>query len=206
MIADGVKKFAPGAPIYVRPMFWAEDGFIDPDPESTRFAMVLAVSPLPDPSGFTACMVPFERPVPNAAPTRAKAACHYPNLGLAMRAAKARGYYAGVITDAIGNVAEFAMANLFFGRDGEVHTPVANGTFLNGITRQRVIQLLRDDGITVHERAITPAELDTADEIFNTGNYGKVMPCTRYEDRDLQPGPIYRRARELYWDFAASTR
>ena len=65
--------------------------------------------------------------------TRAKAACHYPNLGLAMRAARARGYYAGVITDAIGNVAEFAMANLFMGIDGEVHTPAPNGTFLNGI-------------------------------------------------------------------------
>lgn len=206
LVADGVKRFSPGLPLYVRPMFWGEGGFIDPDPATTRFALVLSVSPLPDPKGFAACLTPFERPVPAAAPTRAKAACHYPNLGLAMRDAKARGYDVGVITDGLGNVAEFAMANLMFGKDGEVHTPVPNGTFLNGITRQRVIALLRQDGITVHERAIEPEELQTADEIFNTGNYGKVMPCTRYEDRDLQPGPLYRRARELYWDFAASTR
>ena len=206
LVVDGVKHFQAGAPLYVRPMFWAESGFIDPDPDSTRFALVMSVSPLPDPKGFSACLVPFERPMPNAAPTKAKAACHYPNLGLAMRAAKARGYDAGVITDGLGNVAEFAFANLMFGKDGEVHTPIANGTFLNGITRQRVVSLLRADGVVVHERAIEPDELRGADEIFNTGNYGKVMPCTRYEDRDLQPGPLYRRARELYWDFAASTR
>ncbi|MEZ5670300.1 MAG: branched-chain amino acid aminotransferase, partial [Alphaproteobacteria bacterium] len=138
LVADGAKRFAAGAQLYVRPMFWAENGFIAPDPDSTRFALVLSVSPLPQPTGFSACMVPFERPVPAAAPTKAKAACHYPNLGLAMRAAKARGYDAGVITDGIGNVAEFAMANLMFGKDGEVHTPVANGTFLAGITRRRV--------------------------------------------------------------------
>lgn len=206
LVFDGAKRFAPGAPLYVRPMFWAESGFIDPDPESTRFALVMSVSPLPEPKGFSACMTPFERPVPSAAPTKAKAACHYPNLGRAMRAAKARGYDAGIITDAIGNVAEFAFANLMLGRGGEVHTPAPNGTFLNGITRQRVIALLRADGVAVHERAIEPEELAGADEIFNTGNYGKVMPCTRYEDRDLQPGPLYRRARQLYWDYAASSR
>ncbi len=206
LVVDGVKRFAPGAPLYVRPMFWAESGFIDPDPASTRFALVMSVSPLPEPKGFSACLVPFERPVPNAAPTKAKAACHYPNLGLAMRAAKARGYDAGVITDGLGNIAEFAFANLMFGKQGEVHTPAANGTFLNGITRQRVISLLRADGVVVHERAIEPEDLRGADEIFNTGNYGKVMPCTRYEDRDLQPGPLYRRARALYWDFAATAR
>lgn len=206
LVVDGVQKFEAGAPLYVRPMFWAEDGFIDPDPDSTRFALVMSVSPLPDPKGFAACLTPFERPVSNAAPTKAKAACHYPNLGLSMRAAKARGFDVGVITDAIGNIAEFAMANLMMAKDGALHTPVPNGTFLNGITRQRVLGLLRADGIAVHERAIEPQELLSADEIFNTGNYGKVMPCTRYEDRNLQPGPLYRRARELYWDFAASTR
>jgi branched-chain amino acid aminotransferase len=108
-----------------------------------------------------------------------------------------------VVLDADDNVAEFLTANLFLTKDGVAITPVHNGCFLNGITRQRVIQLLRDDGIKVEERTVKPQELDTADEIFSTGNYGKVMQVTRYENRDMQPGPIGRRARELYWQFAA---
>ena len=79
-----------------------------------------------------------------------------------------------------------------------------NDSFLNGITRQRLIGLMRADGIEVQERTVQVSELQTADEIFNSGNYGKVQPVTRFEDRKLQPGPIYRRARELYWDFAHS--
>ncbi len=206
LVHDGARRFAEGAAIYVRPMFWAEEGFIAPEPESTRFALVMWVAPLPSADGFSACITGHRRPVAAAAPTLAKASCHYPNLGLAMKEAKRRGYFASVVLDAMGNIAEFAFANLFMAKDGEVHTPVSNGTFLNGITRQRVIKLLRDDGITVHERVIAPGELNDADEIFNSGNYGKVMPCTRFEDRDLQPGPMFRRARELYWDFSATTR
>ena len=99
-------------------------------------------------------------------------------------------------------MAEFAYANLFMARDGVVHTPAANGTFLNGITRQRIVQLLTAAGATVLERAIDFAEVAAADEVFCTGNYVKVAPCTRIEDRDLQAGPVARKARELYFRFA----
>lgn len=64
-----------------------------------------------------------------------------------------------------------------------------------------MIDLLRGAGVTVHERTITYPEVMTADEVFSTGNYAKVVPVTRIEDRQLQPGPFYRQARELYWDF-----
>ena len=80
------------------------------------------------------------------------------------------------------------------------------GTFLNGVTRQRMIQLLRDDGMEVQETTLTPEDVRTADEVFNTGNYGKVVPVIRLEDRDLQPGPVARRARELYFDYAESSK
>ena len=96
-------------------------------------------------------------------------------------------------------------ANVMMAKDGVVHTPTANGTFLAGITRRRVIQLLRDAGKDVRERSITYEELLGADELFSVGNYGKVLPITRIEQRHLQPGPVYARARELYWDFAHST-
>jgi branched-chain amino acid aminotransferase len=83
-----------------------------------------------------------------------------------------------------------------------VHTPIPNGTFLNGITRQRVIRLLREAGVEVIERTIRVAELVEADEIFSTGNHGKVVPCLRYEDKAFAAGPLAARARELYWTFA----
>ena len=63
---------------------------------------------------------------------------------------------------------------------------------------------MRTDGITVIEMTIKPEELETADEIFSTGNYGKVQPVNRYENRKIQPGKIYKRTRELYWAFAHS--
>lgn len=203
---DGIKRFAPGAHLYVRPMFFAEDGFLAPDPAATKFALVIWEEPLPDSTGFSAVVSPFRRPPPDAAISDAKASCHYPNLGRAMTWAKQRGFNNAVVLDPAGKVAEFASSNLFMVRDGVAVTPAANGTFLNGVTRRRVLSLLQADGIAVEERGIDPAELDQADEIFSTGNYGKVMPTTRMNDRSLQPGPIYRRARELYWDYAHSRK
>ncbi len=201
---DGVRRFAPGTGLYIRPMFWAEDGFVDPDPDSTRFALVMWESALPEPTGFSACLSSFRRPMANAAPTDAKAACLYPNAGRAIREAKARGFDNAVVRDPLGNVAEFATANLVMVKDGVAHTAAPNGTFLNGITRQRVWKLLAADGVEAVERILTVDELKAADEIFATGNYGKVTPLIRFEDRDFQPGPLYHRAREMYLDFAHS--
>ena len=77
-----------------------------------------------------------------------------------------------------------------------------NGTFLNGVTRQRVIRLLRDAGIKVHERSIKWSEFLAADEVFSTGNWSKVAPITRVEQKSIQPGPVMQKARDLYWDYA----
>ena len=83
-------------------------------------------------------------------------------------------------------------------------TPAVNGSFLNGVTRQRVLKLLKADGIEARETTLAFADFDSADEIFVVGNYGKVSPVKRIESRSLQPGPLFRRARQLYWDFAHS--
>jgi branched-chain amino acid aminotransferase len=85
-----------------------------------------------------------------------------------------------------------------------IFTPVPNGTFLDGITRQRIIGLLRQSGIMVIEKSLCYHDFETADEIFSTGNYSKVVPLTRIGDRSLDFGPLYSKARELYWDFAHS--
>ena len=119
-----------------------------------------------------------------------------------LRKARQRGFSTAVVLDPEDKVAEFATANLFMVRDGKVATPADNGTFLNGITRQRLIGLLREDGHDVSERTVELDELMEADEVFATGNAPKVVSASRIEDRDFQPGPVARRARELYWAFA----
>jgi branched-chain amino acid aminotransferase len=199
----GIAMFPADAALYIRPMFWAESGLVLPDPASTQFALVITKMSLPDPhKGFSACLSSYRRPSPEQAPTHAKAACLYPLAGLAIAEARTRGFDNAVMCDPIGNVAELTAQNVMLGKDGVCLTPIPNGTFLNGITRQRVLGLLREAGVTVVERTIRPAELLDADEIFSTGNHGKVVPCLRYETRTLEPGPLYRKARELYWTFA----
>jgi branched-chain amino acid aminotransferase len=201
---EGIGKFPNGAELYIRPMVWAETGHVDVDPESTRWCLSVYDSPLPAPTGFSITCSPFRRPSLEFAPTDAKAACHYPNSARAMREARSRGFDNAAMLDAVGQVSELATANLMLVRDGEVHTPVPNGTFLVGITRNRIIDLLRRAGVKVYERSIAWQEFIDADEVFSTGNHGKVLPVTRVESRHLQPGPITGKARRLYWEFAHS--
>ncbi len=202
---SGILKFPRKAALYIKPVFWADDGFIVPDPATTRFALAIYEAPMPEPTGFTATLSRYRRPARDMAPTEAKASCLYPNVARAVRQASEAGCDTAVMLDPVGNVAEFAYTNLFMAKDGVVQTPVPNGTFLNGLTRQRVIQLLRDDGVDVVERAITFEEVLAADEVFATGNFFKVGPCTRIDDRLYEPGPLCARARALYWEFARAS-
>ncbi|WP_299443028.1 branched-chain amino acid aminotransferase [uncultured Rhodospira sp.] len=199
---EGIKRFPDGAELYIRPLFYCAEGWVSPDPDTTRFMLTLYDMPMKEPGGFTACLSSYRRPAPDQAPVDCKASCLYPQAGRALREAAARGYDNGVLCDPWGNVAEFATANLFMAKDGVVSTPAVSGTFLNGVTRQRVLKLLRLDGHVVLEREIDPEELLDADEIFSTGNHQKVMPVRRFEERELIYGPFARRARELYWDYA----
>jgi len=198
---EGIKRFEPEAELYISPIFFADDGFITPDPASTKFILSIFEAPIPEPAGFSACLTQYRRPARNMAPTEAKAACLYPNVSRGVAEVNKKGYDVGVVLDPNGNVAEFSYTNLFMVKDGIVSTPAINGTFLNGITRQRIIKLLRGAGQTVLERAIDFEEVAEADELFGTGNYAKVSPCTKIEDRELQPGPVFTQARELYFGF-----
>ena len=202
---EGIAKFDKDAALYIRPMFWANDGFVDVDPDSTQFSVSVYDAAIPDPTGMSLILSKFRRPSYDFAPTDAKAACHYPNSARAMREAKARGYENAIMLDALGHVCELATANIFYAKNAEVFTPVPNGTFLNGITRQRVIALLREDGVNVHEVSVDFANVLEADEVFSTGNWAKVAPITRIEDRNFQPGPLYQKSRDLYWAYAHST-
>ena len=204
LVREGVAKFPPDAELYIRPLVYAADGFLIPDADKSGFALTLFDAPMPAFTGFSACLSTLKRPDPSMAPTDAKASALYANTTRALREAKARGFDNAIVVDSKGNVAEFASSNLFLVTNaGEVVTPIPNGTFLAGITRARVIALLEEAGVKVVARTVDTAELDTAVEIFSTGNYGKVTPCVRYEGRTLDVGPIATLARDRYLAFMA---
>ena len=204
---EGIARFEKDTALYIRPMYWAEkEGpWIQAhDPESTQWCLSIYEAPLRTPKGFSITMSPFRRPTLETMPVDAKAGCLYPNNARSLFEAHSRGFDNAIVCDTLGNVAELATSNIFMAKDGVVFTPLPNGTFLAGITRQRVIRLLRDSGVTLVERTLTYQEFEKADEIFSTGNYSKVVPVTRIGDRSLPFGPLYTKARELYWAFAHS--
>lgn len=209
IIRQGLRRYPPDAALYLRPMMWSRNGgpaIIDPEPTSTAVAICLEDLPMPRPGPFALTVSPYRRPRPDMALTEAKAACLYANNGRIVSEARARGFNNALSLDANDHVAETASTNVFLVRDGVVLTPVPNGTFLNGITRQRVIALLREDGVAVREASLDVGDFAAADEIFLTGNAGKVMPATRFEAREIGAGPMVARARRLYWDYAHQSR
>jgi branched-chain amino acid aminotransferase len=204
---EGIAKFDKDVALYIRPMYWAEKegpSVQAHDPESTQWCLSIYEAPMRVPKGFSVTLSPFRRPSLETMPVDAKAGCLYPNNARALFEANARGFDNAIVCDMLGNVAELATSNIFMAKDGVVFTPTANGTFLAGITRRRVIGLLRENGVSVVEKTLAYKDFETADEIFATGNYSKVVPATRIGDRPLPFGPIYTKARELYWAFAHS--
>jgi branched-chain amino acid aminotransferase len=205
IIREGIRGYPPDAALYLRPMMWSRDGspaYVDPRPDSTAFAVCIEDIPLAAPGRFALTVSPYRRPRPDMAVTEAKAACLYANNGRIVAEARRRGFQNALSLDIEDNVAETASTNVFLVRDGVVFTPVPNGMFLAGITRARVIDLLRGDGVEVVEARLTVDDFARADEIFTTGNANKVLPVTRFEDRDLPSTAMAVRARALYWDFA----
>jgi branched-chain amino acid aminotransferase len=204
---EGIAKFDKDVALYIRPMYWAKKegpSVQAHDPESTQWCLSIYEAPMRVPKGFSITLSPFRRPSLETMPVDAKAGCLYPNNARALFEANARGFDNAIVCDMLGNVAELATSNIFMAKDGVVFTPTANGTFLAGITRRRVIGLLRENGVTVVEKTLAFKDFETADEIFATGNYSKVVPATRIGDRPLPFGRIYAKARELYWAFAHS--
>ena len=202
----GIKRFAPDAVLYIKPVFYGTGPGYDLSQVQTQFVLHMMEAPLDPASGFSATMSPLRRPASTMAPTDAKAAALYPNSSRATTEAGARGFDAAVMRDPDGNIAEFAFANLWIAKNGVALTPAENGTFLAGITRRRVMGLLNEAGIEAREAVLTEQDLHDADEIFSTGNYNKVVPCTRFEQRQMNAGPIATRARQLYFDWMQATQ
>lgn len=210
IVAEGLSAYTPDQAVYIRPMYWGIDGdatAIVPQPDKTGFAICLETIPMaPKDAAVTLTRTRFRRPVLEDAVINAKAGCLYPNNARMLAEARSKGFNNALVADALGNVAESATANVFMIRDGEVFTPIANGTFLAGITRARHMANMRADGMAVHECVLSFEDFHDADEVFLSGNMNKVTPVKAFDDHHYQIGPVTRRVREMYWDWAASEK
>ncbi|SEW27966.1 branched-chain amino acid aminotransferase [Cognatiyoonia koreensis] len=208
IVREGLKAYAPDTAVYIRPMYWALDGGdlgIVPKEGATGFAICLEEIPMAAPTAATTLTTTrFRRPVMENNVVNAKAGCLYPNNARMLAEARAKGFGNALVADIMGNVAETASANVFMVKDGMVFTPIPNGTFLAGITRARHISNLAADGVNVHETVLSFDDFREADEVFLSGNMMKVTPVTAFDDRNYQIGPLTKRVREMYWDWAAS--
>jgi branched-chain amino acid aminotransferase len=139
----------------------------------------------------------WRRPSPDTIPTAAKAAGLYMICTMSKHAAEAKGCSDALFYDYRGYVAEATGANVFFVKDGEVHTPIPDA-ILNGITRQTIIAMLRDMGIVVHERRIMPEDLATFSECWLTGTAAEVTPVGQIGEHHFQVGQMTRKVAEAY--------
>lgn len=207
-IHDGLKSYNAGSAVYIRPMYWALNGdetTIVPREGTTGFAICLEQIPMaPQGASTTLTRTRFRRPVLEDNVVNAKAGCLYPNNARMIAEAKSKGFKNALVADAMGNVAETASANVFMVKDGEVFTPIPNGTFLAGITRARHMKHLGENGIKVHETVLSFDDFHNADEVFLSGNMMKVTPVTAFDDTQYEIGPITNQVREMYWDWATS--
>ncbi|MBM1634634.1 branched-chain amino acid aminotransferase [Sulfitobacter mediterraneus] len=214
MVREGLKSYGRDSAVYIRPMYWALAGDelgIVPREGATGFAISLEEIPMAPPEAATTLTrTRFRRPVLEDNVVNAKAGCLYPNNARMMVEARSKGFGNALVADAAGNVAESASANAFMVKDGEVFTPIPNGTFLAGITRARHIKNMQADGIKVHETVLSFDDFHDADEVFLSGNMMKVTPVKAFDDTTYEVGananPVTRRVREMYWDWAASER
>ncbi len=139
----------------------------------------------------------WKRPSPETIPSHAKAAGLYMICTLSKHAAEAKGCSDAMMFDYRGYVAEATGANMFFVKDGEVHTPLAD-CFLNGITRQTVIGMLKDRQVKVHERHIMPEELEGFEQCWLTGTAAEVTPVGQIGDWNFDVGLMARDIAESY--------
>jgi len=139
----------------------------------------------------------WKRPSPETIPVHAKAAGLYMICTTSKHAAEAKGCSDALFMDYRGYVAEATGANIFFVKDGDVHTPLAD-CFLNGLTRQTVIGMLKEKGLIVHERHIMPEELEGFEQCWLTGTAAEVTPVGQIGDYTFEVGALTREISEDY--------
>src|SRR5512139_178036 len=191
---------------YMRPIAWRGPEQMGVSAKLTRPHMAISAWPWGAYFGDEAIrkgvrldISPWRRPAPYTAPTQAKASGLYMIATLAKHASEDRGYNDALMFDWRGQVAEATGANAFFVRDGQIHTPTPD-CFLNGITRQTVMDLARRRGIEVVERAIWPEELESFQQFFLTGSAAEVTPVASAGPWNFEVGDLTLQLRKDYLD------
>jgi branched-chain amino acid aminotransferase len=181
---------------YVRPVAWRGSEMMGVSAQTTRINVAIAIWEWPSYfdaqqrlKGIRLDMAKWRRPDPATAPSEAKAAGLYMICTLSKHAAERAGYADALMLDYRGQVAEATGANVFFVKNGELHTPTPD-CFLNGITRQTVMGLARDRQIKINERAIMPEEMATFEECFIVGTAAEVTPVSEIGPYNFTVGNI----------------
>ncbi|MHB2167078.1 branched-chain amino acid aminotransferase [Alsobacter sp. R-9] len=194
---------------YVRPVAWRGSEMMAVSAQHAKIHVAIAVWEWPSMfdmatkmKGIKLDLAEYRRPDPMTAPSAAKAAGLYMIATLSKHRAEKRGFADALMLDWQGRVAECTGANVFFTRDGVIHTPIAD-CFLDGITRRTTIDLAKRRGIEVVERRILPDELPSFNECFITGTAAEVTPVSQIAEHVYQPGNI---TRTLVEDYSAEVR
>lgn len=193
-----------GGDQYVRPVAWRGSEMMAVAAQDNKIHVAIATWLWPsmfDPEtkmkGIKLDIAEYRRPDPQCAPVHAKAAGLYMICTISKHKAEKKGYADAMMLDWQGRVAECTGANIFFTRDGAIHTPIAD-CFLNGITRQTVIQLAKKQGLELIERRIMPEELSTFNECFIVGSAAEVTPVAEIGPYRFTPGNISRTLMDAY--------
>ena len=188
---------------YVRPVAWRGSEQMGVAAQRTKPHMAIAAWDwgayfgAASEKGLRLDIAPWRRPAPYTAPVHAKASGLYMIATMSKHAAEARGYNDALMFDWRGQVAEATGANIFFVRDGELHTPTPD-CFLNGITRRTVIGLAERRGIKVTERVIWPEELASFEQCFLTGSAAEVTPVVEAGPWNFEIGAMTRELQKVY--------
>ena len=201
---DKVVELNGGGDQYVRPVAWRGSEMMAVAAQHNRIHVAIATWAWPsmfDPEtkmkGIKLDIADYRRPDPACAPVHAKAAGLYMICTISKHKAEKKGYADAMMLDWQGRVAECTGANIFFTRDGAIHTPIAD-CFLNGITRQTVIALAKEQGLEVIERRIMPDELPSFNECFIVGSAAEVTPVAEIGPYRFTPGNISRTMMDAY--------
>ena len=191
---------------YIRPVAWRGSEQLGISAQATITHVAIACwewpsyfSPEMREKGISLQTAKWKAPMPDTAATQSKAACLYATHTMSKHAAEANGFTDALMLDYRGYVAEATGANIFVIKDGAIKTPIPD-CFLNGLTRQTVIQLAKDLKLPIEEARITPEELKKADEIFLTGTAAEVTAVGKIDDTEFKVGPITRQLRQTYED------
>lgn len=191
---------------YMRPLAWRGSEQMGVSAQRSKIHLAIATWPWGAYFGEEAIrkglrldISPWRRPAPYTAPTESKAAGLYMICTLARHQAQAKGYNDALMFDWRGQVAEATGANAFFIRDNQLHTPIPD-CFLNGITRQTVMDLARRRGIEVIERKIWPEELESFEQFFLTGSAAEVTPVAEAGPWNFEVGDLTLQLRSDYLD------